>query len=159
MGIAKADTRQRAIQAYLKQQGTQTQFASIYGINLRTFQRWLFRYRHTGVAAPLACGHRHAVYEGAALVRLDKLVQRHTDATLADLRALTSAKGSIMAVHRALNRLGYRYKKTLHASEQEREDVRVLRQQWRQALPKLDATRLVFIYEFGAKTNMTRLRG
>ena len=111
MGIAKADTRQRALQAYLKQQGTQTQIASIYGIHLRTFQRWLFRYHQTGVAAPLARGHRHAVYEGAALVRLDNLVQRHTDATLAELRALTSAKGSIMAVHRALNRLGYRYKK------------------------------------------------
>ena len=35
----------------------------------------------------------------------------------------------------------------------------MLRQQWRQALPKLDATRLGFIDESGAKTNMTRLRG
>ena len=75
MGIAAADTRQRAIQAYLNQQGTQTQIASIYGVNLRTFQRWLFRYQQTGVAAPLARGHRHAVYEGAALVALDELVQ------------------------------------------------------------------------------------
>jgi len=111
MGIAAADTRQRAIQAYLNQQGTQTQIASIYGVNLRTFQRWLFRYQQTGVAAPLARGHRHAVYEGAALVALDELVQQHPEATLAELKALTSAKGSIMAVHRALDRLGYRYKK------------------------------------------------
>ena len=35
----------------------------------------------------------------------------------------------------------------------------MLRQHWRQELPKLDATRLVFIDESGAKTNMTRLRG
>ena len=35
----------------------------------------------------------------------------------------------------------------------------MLRQQWRQALLKLDGTRLVFIDESGAKTNMTRLRG
>ena len=98
MGIAHADTRQRAIQAYLKQQGTQAQIAGSFGINLRTFQRWLFRYHHTGVAAPLARGHRPAVYEGAALIRLDKRVQRPPDATLAELRALTSAKGSIMTV-------------------------------------------------------------
>jgi transposase len=111
MGIAKADTRQRAIHAYLKQQGTQTQIAGIYGVDLRTFQRWLFRYHQTGVAAPLARGHRHAVYAGAALVRLDKLVQHHPDATLEELRTLTAARGSIMAVHRALSRLGYRYKK------------------------------------------------
>jgi transposase len=50
-------------------------------------------------------------------------------------------------------------KKTLHASEQEREDVRQLRQQWLQELPTLEATRLVFIDESAAKTNMIRLRG
>ena len=111
MGIAKADTRQRAIQAYLKQQGTQLQIASSYGVHIRTFQRWLFRYKQTGVAAPLARGHRLAVYEGTALAALDKLVQQHADATLAELQALTQSKGSIMAVHRALVKLGYRYKK------------------------------------------------
>ena len=35
----------------------------------------------------------------------------------------------------------------------------MLRQKWRQELPKLDAARRVFIDESGAKTNMTRLRG
>jgi transposase len=111
MSIAKADTRQRAIQAYLKQQGTQRQIASNYGVHIRTFQRWLFRYQQTGVAAPLARGHRPAAYAGAALLALDKLVQQHADATLAELQALTKSRGSIMVVHRALARLGYRYKK------------------------------------------------
>lgn len=50
-------------------------------------------------------------------------------------------------------------KKTLHASEQEREDVRQLREQWLSELPLLDPAHLVFIDESGAKTNMTRLRG
>ena len=50
-------------------------------------------------------------------------------------------------------------KKTLHASEQEREDIRLRREQWMRDLPELDAARLVFIDESGAKTNMTRLRG
>ena len=35
----------------------------------------------------------------------------------------------------------------------------MLRQPWRQALPKLDAPRLVFMDESGATTNRTRLRG
>jgi len=50
-------------------------------------------------------------------------------------------------------------KKTLHADEQEREDVRLLREKWLQELPLLDPMKLVFIDESGAKTNMTRLRG
>lgn len=50
-------------------------------------------------------------------------------------------------------------KKTLHASEQEREDVRLRREQWVNDLPLLDPAKLVFIDESGAKTNMTRLRG
>lgn len=50
-------------------------------------------------------------------------------------------------------------KKTLHADEQEREDIRLLREQWLRELPLLDPQKLVFIDESGAKTNMTRLRG
>lgn len=50
-------------------------------------------------------------------------------------------------------------KKTLHASEQEREDVKLRREQWLEELPSLDPSHLVFIDESGAKTNMTRLRG
>ncbi len=50
-------------------------------------------------------------------------------------------------------------KKTLRASEQEREDVRLSREQWLKDLPTLDPAHLVFIDESGAKTNMTRLRG
>jgi len=56
MGIAKADMRERAIQAYLKQQGTQLQIASSYGIHIRTFQRWLFRHDE-----PESPHHRPAV--------------------------------------------------------------------------------------------------
>jgi len=102
---------QRAITAYLNHQGTQTQIAELYGVDLRTFQRWLFRYRQTGEAAPLPRGHRRAVFEGPALKELDKLVRRNKDATLEELKALSGVSCSIMAVQRALNRLGYRYKK------------------------------------------------
>jgi transposase len=50
-------------------------------------------------------------------------------------------------------------KKTLSASEQNRPDVQRHRQQWLAEQERLDAARLVFIDESGAKTNMTRLRG
>ena len=108
---AKADTRQRAIRAYLNHQGTQAQIAELCGVHLRTFQRWLFRYHQTGEDAPRPRGHRRAVFEGTGLKKLDGLVRRNKDATLEELKALSGATCSIMAVQRALDRLGYRYKK------------------------------------------------
>ncbi|MGE4489475.1 MAG: transposase [Kiritimatiellales bacterium] len=50
-------------------------------------------------------------------------------------------------------------KKTLHASEQEREDVAKARAEWMAGQSQLGLNRLVFIDEVGAKTNMTRLYG
>ena len=111
MGIATEQTRQRAITAYLNHQGTQAQIATLYGVNIRTFQDWLARYRQTGSAAPLPRGHRHAVFEGELLIALDELVQQHHDATLEELKSLCGIDCSIMAVQRALDRLEYRYKK------------------------------------------------
>ena len=50
-------------------------------------------------------------------------------------------------------------KKTLRASEQEREDVAQQREQWRKFQTEVESCRLVFLDESGAKTNMTRLYG
>ena len=111
MGIATTETRQRAITAYLKHQGTQAQIATLYGVNIRTFQDWLARYRQTGSAAPLPRGHRHAAFERESLAALDELVQENHGATLEELKSLCEIECSIMAIQRALDRLGYRYKK------------------------------------------------
>jgi transposase len=50
-------------------------------------------------------------------------------------------------------------KKTLHASEQDRPDVAAARQRWRALQGTLDRSRLVFIDETWAKTNLTRTHG
>jgi transposase len=50
-------------------------------------------------------------------------------------------------------------KKSLHAAEQDRPDVKAQRDAWRQKVKGLDLQRLVFLDESGAKTNMTRLYG
>ena len=50
-------------------------------------------------------------------------------------------------------------KKVIHASEQDRDDVRVKRAWWQLQQAGLDAKRLVFIDETWVKTNMTRPRG
>jgi len=50
-------------------------------------------------------------------------------------------------------------KKTLKASEQEREDIANSRDEWRKFQGAADARRLVFLDESGLKTNMTRRYG
>jgi hypothetical protein len=50
-------------------------------------------------------------------------------------------------------------KKTLKASEQEREDIAKSREEWRDFQTTADANHLIFLDESGLKTNMTRLYG
>ena len=50
-------------------------------------------------------------------------------------------------------------KKSLHAAEQDRPEVKAQREGWREKTAGLDLHRLVFMDESGAKTNMTRLYG
>lgn len=50
-------------------------------------------------------------------------------------------------------------KKSLHAAEQERPDVKARRNDWREKAAHVDLRRWVFLDESGAKTNMTRLYG
>ena len=47
----------------------------------------------------------------------------------------------------------------IHAAEQDRPDVAARREQWREQMPSLDASKLVFIDETWASTNMTRRCG
>ncbi len=145
--------------AYREGKGTQEEIAALYGITSRTFQRWCRQYRRTGSTHPKRRGHRVAVYTGRELKRLDRVIAKHPDATLEELREFTGKSCSIMAVQRAVVRLGYSLKKTLSASEQNRPDVRLRREVWTGDPMQRDARRLVFIDESAAKTNMTRLRG
>jgi transposase len=111
MGIASAQVRQRAINAYMAGEGTQALVAKLYGVDLSTFQRWLQRYRKSGRAAPLPRGHNPPALDDAQMQQLSVLVQRIPDATLEQLRHDMGLSCSIVAVHNALKRLGYRYKK------------------------------------------------
>jgi len=60
---------------------------------------------------------------------------------------------------RLLAKWGMFLKKTLKASEQEREDVAKSRDEWRKFQETVEARRLVFLDESGLKTNMTRRYG
>ena len=66
---------------------------------------------------------------------------------------------SYYALWHFLQHAGVTFKKSLHASEQDRPDVARRRERWKKHQGKRDPTRLVFLDETWAKTNMTRTHG
>ena len=112
--IATQEIRERAIAAYDAGQRSQQEVAAMFGIHLRTFQRWLQRYRSDGLCCPLRRGHRRTSFEGKLLVQLDQWVQQHPDATLEQLRERFSPRVecSTVTIHNTLKRLDYRFKKS-----------------------------------------------
>jgi len=84
------------------------------------------------------------------------------DLTLRAVMAELAERGtpaSYGAVWRFFASEGVTFKKSLHASEQDRPDVARRRRQWKKYQGRLDPRRLVFIDETWAKTNMTRRHG
>ena len=104
MGHATADTRLRALAAYEQGGKTQPEIAAIFGVTLRTFQRWWRAWRQEERCAPLARSGRPRVFTGKAAQRLRRLVEQQPDATLQELAKRTGELACHTTVHRTLER-------------------------------------------------------
>ncbi len=112
MNIATQEVRQRAIEAYRSEKGTQQRIASMFGIGLRTFARWLAQYRDHRQTAPKPRGHNPPALNEKEMGKLDRLIQRRPDLTLAQMREALGKDCSLVAIHNATIRLDWRYKKS-----------------------------------------------
>ena len=105
---------------------------------------------------PLRLADLHGAIEAQVTVR--------PDATIAELRVWldethqASASTGLMWKTLAALELTFK-KKSLHAAEQDRDDVVQARAAWRAEQPRLNPGKLVFIDETWVKTNMTRRYG
>jgi hypothetical protein len=91
-----------------------------------------------------------------------ELVAAEPDLTMEEIRGRVRARRirvSASSVWRFYDRNDITFKKSLDAAEQDREDVRTARTNWKRAEPRLDPRKLIFVDETGTSTNMTRLRG
>lgn len=111
MGIASQGTRELALAAYEAGGATLGQIAKMFQVHRITLYRWIRTYRASGRTAPLPSGNRWPTFRGGELKRLDEMVRQQPDVTLEQLREGMGKDCSIMAVHRALRQLGWRYKK------------------------------------------------
>jgi transposase len=110
------DLRERVLQAYDQKVGTQAQVAVLFGVSVPWIKKLLRRRRETGSMAPKPHGGGWTPkFSGPTLERLQALVVQDQDATLQELLERSGVAASLMAVHRALVRLGWRLKKSRSA--------------------------------------------
>ena len=91
--------------------------------------------------------------------KIKDILAKQPDITLAELADSLNNIVSATTLHVVLKNAGYVYKKTLKASEQDRKDIKMAREAWRQMQKTLPMHRIVCIDESAAKTNMTRMYG
>ena len=138
------------------------QAAARFGVSASSAIRWQGMCRSGGDARPKPQGgdrlsrrtEAHADLIHAALAEVP-------DMTLPELKTRLAEQGAQVSVS-ALWRFCHRHKitrKTAHAAEQDRPDVRKRREAWFEGQLDLDPARLVFIDETWASTNMARRYG
>ena len=113
MKTYSTDLRERVVQACDERLGTREEIARLFGVSTAWIRRLLQRRRESGsIAAKPRGGQKPPKFQGKNLDRLKALVAAQPDATLEELRNRSGVAASIMAVQRALVRLGLRRKKS-----------------------------------------------
>lgn len=124
------DLRWKAIQAYENKEGNQREIAERFKLSLRSFERYLRRYKETGGVSPiLDQGGRRSTIDEKGLDEIKKIIKLKPDMTLQELcehhTKKSKKKVGISVMHRTVKKLGFRRKKKSHyALEQERPDIK-----------------------------------
>jgi transposase len=108
------ELRQRVLSAVDAGSATREQIAKTFQVSTAWVRRLLQRRRIEGTIAPRGHGGgRRPAFDGPLLAELDRVVQRRPDVTLEALQAhfADRVNCSIVAIHNALRRLDYRFKK------------------------------------------------
>jgi len=111
MSIASPEIRKIAVVAYLSGKATPQQLADIFGFHRTAIVRWVREYKKNGKLEPQVRGHMPKAFSLEEAEQLAALVKDKPDLTLEEIRETLSKKCSLMAVHRELKRLGFRFKK------------------------------------------------
>ena len=111
MGIASTDTRRRALAAYAQGGRTQPEIAAVFGVTVRTFQRWWRAWQAEGRDAPGHSPGRPRIIVGQAEERLRREVAGKPDTTLHELAEKLGHIASVSTIHRTLGQWGLPLKK------------------------------------------------
>jgi len=158
------DLRDRVIDAALSVPKGVRKAAARFEVGASTAVKWVQRARDSGERSARPQGRPRGLKLDAHRDFLLPLIEATPDMTIEDmqerLRADLGVTASVGTIWTFLDRCGLTFKKkSVHASEQDRPDVREKREAWFEAQPDLDPTKLVFIDETWASTNMAPLYG
>jgi transposase len=155
------DLRKRILDTVHRGDGSLRQIARRFLVSVSFVTRLLQLQRSTGSLEPRPHGGGNpAVLGPEDLEQLRELIRQQPDATLEECRQRLGVSCSLMAISRALRKLGLpRKKKIPRAQDQDRPDVQERRQEFCAKLAGVDPRRLVFVDESGANTAMTRTHG
>ena len=151
------DLRERILAAVDNHDGSIRWVARIFRVSTSFIVRLLQRRRAAGTLAPEPHRGGPAPALGPSdLERLAALVREDPDATLEQLKQRGGFQCSLKTLWYALDRLGLtRKKKSLHADQRDRPDVRAKRDQFRRDVGAIEPEKLVFVDETGVTTMMT----
>jgi transposase len=137
--------------------------AARFGVSPSYVSKARSRLRKTGETTP---GPQHNQVRPRLAPLYDALRARVAEwagATIAELRAWVAREHGTAVSHavlwKSLAQLGLTRKKRLRAAEQDRADIAEARAAWAALTAELDITRLVFLDEAWATTNMARTHG
>jgi transposase len=136
--------------------------ADRFVVGSATVKRLMALVRETGSVAPRPHGGGNpARIREEELKIVAELVADAPDATVAELAASYTGRTGVhvgrSVMSRALARLGLtRKKKTVRASEQDRDDVKLRREGFLAEIQEMKAEHLVFVDEAGSNLSMTR---
>jgi transposase len=134
--------------------------ASKYRVCPAWVRRLKQRRRETGSIAPKGQRHGPPPRRSEQAARVAEAIEKAPDATLDELRRDNDLPIGAATLWRVIRELGLTYKlKSLRAAEQERPDVKRLRDGWAARLAGVAVEHLVFLDETSATTKMTRRRG
>jgi transposase len=155
------DLRQRVFDTVQRGEESLRQIADRFLVSVSFVIRLVQLHRRTGSLEPEPHGGGHPAALGPEdLRRLRELIRQRPDAKLEECRDRLGLSCSLMAISRALSKLGLpRKKKVPRAAEQDSPEVQEQRRAFCEGLAGVDPQRLVFIDECGANTSMTRTYG
>ena len=162
MKTCSSDLRERIVAA--RDEGySAAEVGQRFKVSKRSVERYWKQYQQSGHILPKQRGG----YKKSRLAghddKLKQWIADQPDLTLEELKGLCAdqlgVKIGLNALWQRLDKLGLSFKKTLHASEQERADVIAKRRWWRQQQARWNPQRLVFVDETGLNTTMTRRYG
>ncbi|WP_155904966.1 IS630 family transposase [Methylopila sp. M107] len=155
------DLRERAVARVAAGESVRS-VAATFQVSVSSVVKWSQRHRATGSAAAKPMGSRRPLrlagerdWMLARLAAEPHVSLRRLQRELAE-RGVVASYGAVWSLVRS-EKLSF--KKTVLASERDRPDVVRRRRRWRSLQRRVDASRLVFLDETWAKTNMAPLRG